>query len=158
MEREQTIQVLEYLAKAYRSKIQDPVTTIDIWNDAFTNYTYEDVMPAVKLHIRRCPYFPKISEIVQNIVPAKYDKLGIPEEEQNPEELNEKIKAAVKAQKSDLERDLTTEEYFQTRSDVIKLDEIRRKNTRPFIPAPNIKLTDEDTKTLEEFIDLPWEI
>lgn len=157
MTKNETLQMILYLVKSYpNSSIKDISGTAEAWSDALKNYPADQVMESARNIARKQKFFPSLAELVQNIIPAQYDKLGIPEEEPDQEKLNEKIRKAVDARRHDLGRNLSDEEYREVRDEITKIDEIRRKNTRPFQPPKDVVITDEDIAAQTEYIDLPY--
>lgn len=154
MERIEVAKLLDYLSKAYpKFEIVDMEGTLDTWADLLEPYRDEDVLRAAKYHARHNRFFPAVSELVENIMPAAYEEKGIPEEPEDPEKIRTDTSRAIKAEESRLKRKLSEEECRKIKADVIKIDEIRRKNTRPFQPPPTIILTDEDVEVISEWLD-----
>ena len=157
MNKAQTIKIVTFLANSFPNKtFRDLPGVMDAYHEILKDYKEDEVMEAAIRCVRIMKYFPNVGELVQNIIPAQYDKLGIPEEEPDQEKLNEKIRKAVEARRHDLGRNLSDEEYRDVRDEITKIDEIRRKNTRPFQPPKDVVITDEDIAAQTEYIDLPY--
>lgn len=147
--------LLIYLSEMYpNSRMKSLEKTANNWFDLLKDYKASDVMTSAKSHCRRCKFYPTISEIIDNIIPAAYEALGIPEEKEDPERVKARIDKMVDVERQRLGRNLSDDEYRQVRDDAIKIEQMKRRYTRPVQQVRDPRLTKEQVDALEEFIDL----
>lgn len=133
MTKTQVADLLNKLSAIYpKAKIEDPEAMLEAWAEILEPYSADDIKLSANRHARTNRFFPEVSELIQNIIPAHYDRLGIPEQQSDPEKIRNDIKRAVSVEKDRLGRELSDEEFIQIKNDVIKMDKLRRKYTRPF--------------------------
>ena len=133
MNRNEVTALVRYLDTVYpNNRIKDIDVFAITWTDILKPYDRDQIMAAARMCVKTCKFFPSVSEIIDRIIPSEYEKKGIPEEPVNEKELNEKIDRAVESQKRHLQRSLSDSEYHDIRDEIITLDEMRRKYTRPF--------------------------
>lgn len=135
MNKAEVINLIDYLVQIYpNNKVTNVAKLANAWSDVFEPYNPEDVMEAARCISRSRAFFPAASEIIERIIPAQYEKLGIPEVRPTEDEL----------------ANMNREER--------QVAEVKARYTRPFTPPKPVKLTDQDIQTLEEFLDLPYEL
>lgn len=131
MNKNETANLLNWLCAVYpKAKIEDPVAMLDAWTHLLADYKEEDIKLAAERHAKTNRFFPEVSELIQSIIPAHYDQLGIPEDPFDSEEFAKRLKKALAVQRDHLGRDLTEDEYIQVKSEVAKVYELRRKYKR----------------------------
>lgn len=126
----EVMEMMIYLQKFYKRGIDKPAETAEAWADILEDYTKEEVMLSVKAHVRRSPYFPTVSEIIEGIIPAVYAALGM-----------EPVK-------------LSEETLGKMTKDQRQVEELRQKYTRPFREPGKVIITKDDKEVLTELLDV----
>lgn len=126
----EVMEMMIYLQKFYKRGIDKPIETAEAWADILKDYTKDEIMLSVKAHVRRSPYFPTVSEIIEGIVPAVYASLGM-----EPVKLSEEVLGKMT-------------------KDQRKVEELKQKYTRQFREPEKVIITKDDVEVLNELIDV----
>lgn len=86
----ETNRLITYLQAAYVG-VTIAETTIRVYADALRDRAFDQVLVAAKRHVRKSPYFPRVSDLLSN--PPSQPSWTPPPDERSPEE-----KAQVRAQ------------------------------------------------------------